>query len=222
METFESISIIYSTYHSQRCLIHYPQCCTIMQRRQSRTHTRGRTHFACHTLSPELRSVTLNYSANKTCRPKQRTSLPHTHTHTQNVIHPWKRVLWLHITSLFINVMSHARITPPWDPRSGFFSCIPLSTFNHLASFNLALWSPFSLSISLSFPSCSLYFPLPSINASVETINKNNDLFKNPQYGSLANEVAGDKLRRLLLTPTCLLIPHVFLNVWSGLYFKMS
>lgn len=54
-----------------------------MQRRQSRAHMRVRTHFVCHTLSPELRSVTLNYSANKTCRPKQRANLPHTHIHTK-------------------------------------------------------------------------------------------------------------------------------------------
>lgn len=204
-----------------------------MQRRQSGAHTRVRTHFVCHTLSPELRSVTLNYSANKTCRPKQRASLPHsltlTHTHTyiRNVIISRKRVWWLLITSVFINVTSHTL-------ASHLYGAIGEAAFSHASlyppsiTWRLSIWHfdhPFLLAFHcLSLPafSLSLHFPLASINASVETINKNNDLFKNPQYGSLANEVAGDKLPRLLLTPTCLLIPHVFLNVGSGLYFKMS
>lgn len=150
-----------------------------MQRRQSGAHTRVRTHFVCHTLSPELRSVTLNYSANKTCRPKQRASLPHSLTHTH--IHmkcyhfPKESVMVTHYFCVYKCHVTHARITPlRADRRSGFFSCIPLSAFNHSASFNLALWSPFSLGVSLSFPSRVLSLsPFPSrLNKCLRRDNK--------------------------------------------------
>lgn len=176
METFESISIIYSTYHSQHCLIHYPQCCAIMQRRQSRAHTRVRTHFACHTLSSELRSVTLNYSANKSCRPKQRASPPHAHTQCYQLLKEsvmvaryffvYNHTCYHHTKATF----SHAFLYPPSITR-----CLSIWHFDHTFLYAFRCLSR------------SLYSPLPSINASVETINKNNDLFKNPQYGSLAN-----------------------------------
>lgn len=193
-----------------------------MQRRQSRAHMRVRTHFVCHTLSPELRSVTLNYNANKTCRPKQRASLPHTHIHTK-CYHLLKESV---MVTLYFSVYK-CHVTCSYRTSTGRFEkqLFLIHPFIHLQSlcvFQFGTLITLSLGISLSFPSSSLYFPLASINASVETINKNNDLFKNPQYGSLANEVAGDKLPRLLLTPSCLLIPHVFLNVGSGLYFKTS